>query len=135
MRTSTQSITIEAAPKDVFAFVADPANLTKWAIGFAKEIRQENGTWIVTTGSGGEVAVRHVTNAELGVVDGYMSPAPGVEFLGGAQRVVPNGDGAEYVFTMFQPLGMPDEVFEQQIAELGRELVVLKAHIETACPL
>lgn len=135
MRTSTQSITIEAAPVDVFAFVADPANLPKWAIGFAKEIRQEDGTWIVTTGSGGEVAIRHVTDAEFGVVDGYMSPAPGVEMLGGAQRVVPNESGAEYVFTMFQPPGMPDEVFEQQIAELGRELVVLKAHLETDCPL
>ncbi len=62
MRTSTQSITIKATPGNVFAFVADPENLPKWAIGFAKKIRQ-------------------------------------------------------------------------QIAELGRELVVLKAHLETACPL
>lgn len=135
MRTSTQSITIEATPDDVFAFVANPANLPKWAIGFAKRIHQAEGAWIVTTASGAEVTIRHDANAEFRVVDGYMSPVPGVEMLGGAQRVVPNGDGAEYVFTMFQPSGMPDEVFELQIAELGRELVVLKAHLETACPL
>jgi hypothetical protein len=126
---------IEAAPRNVFEFVADPQNLPKWAIGFAKAVRAEEGAWIVTTGSGAEIGVRHVTNAELGVVDGYMSPAAGVEMLGGAQRVIPNGDGAEYVFTMLQPRGMPDEVFESQVAELGRELVVLKAHLETACPL
>lgn len=135
MRTSTQSVTIESAPEHVFEFVADPANLPKWAIGFCKQIRQEeDGTWIVTTGSGDEIAIRTASSPELGVVDSYMSPAPGVE-VPAATRVVPNGVGAEYVFTMFQPPGMPDEVFEQQIAELGRELVVLKAHLESACPL
>jgi hypothetical protein len=49
--------------------------------------------------------------------------------------VVPNGDGADYVFTMVQAAGMPDEVFDAQAEELARELTVLKAHLETACPL
>jgi hypothetical protein len=30
---------------------------------------------------------------------------------------------------------IPDEVFEAQAAELERELTVLKAHLETSCPL
>ena len=30
---------------------------------------------------------------------------------------------------------MADEVFDAQVAELARELTVLKAHLETACPL
>lgn len=134
MRTNTQSIAIEAPAEHVFEFVADLEQLPRWAIGFAKEIRRENGSWLVKTGSGDEIAIRAVTDRELGVVDYHMSPAPGVEFPA-VTRVVPNGDGAEYVFTMFQPPGMPDEVFEQQIAELGRELVVLKANVESACPL
>lgn len=96
MRTSARSITIEAAPEHVFAFVADPANLPKWAIGFCKQIRQEDGSWIVTTERGDEIAIRIVTSAELGVVDSYMSPAPSVE-IPPAIRVVPNGDGAEHV--------------------------------------
>jgi hypothetical protein len=134
MRTNTQSITIEARPQHVFEFVVDLEKLPRWAIGFAKEIRRDNGSWLVRTGSGDEVAIRAVADSELGVVDFHMSPVPGVEFPA-ATRVLPNEDGAEYVFTMFQPLGMPDEAFEQQIAELGRELVVLKANIESACPL
>ena len=36
---------------------------------------------------------------------------------------------------MHQGDGMPDEVFDAQVAELARELLVLKAHLETACPL
>ena len=61
-RHDTQTIDIAADPAFVLGFIAEGSNLPKWAIGFAKKIRQ-------------------------------------------------------------------------QIAELGRELVVLKAHLETACPL
>jgi len=134
MRTSTQSVRIEAGPGQVFELVSDLARLPRWAIGFAKDIRQENGQWLVTTGSGDEVSIRVEADAALGVVDYFMSPAPGEE-LAARTRVIPNEDGAEYVFTMFQPPGMPEEVFESQIAELGRELTVLKAYAESACPL
>ena len=51
-RTNTQSISIASAPDKVFAFVADPEKLPVWAIGFCKEIREEDGRWIVTTPSG-----------------------------------------------------------------------------------
>ena len=134
MRTNTQSISIDAAPEQVFDLVSDPARLPDWAIGFAKTVRRENGGWIVTTGSGEDVPVRVETDARLGVVDYTMSPAPGLE-LPARTRVVPNEQGAEYVFTMFQPPGMPDEAFDAQLAELGRELIVLKARAESACPL
>lgn len=134
MRTSTHSITIAARPEDVFAFVADPEKLPTWAIGFAKGIRRENGGWLVRTGSGQELPIRVDADTERGTVDYHMSLAPGVE-VPATTRVVPNGDGAEYVFTMFQPPELPAEVFEAQIAELARELVVLKAHVESSCPL
>ena len=134
MRTSTQSVRIDTGPGQVFELVSDLARLPRWAIGFAKDIRQENGHWLVTTGSGDEVSIRVEADAALGVVDYFMSPAPGEE-LPARTRVLPNEDGAEYVFTMFQPPGMPDEVFAAQAEELGRELVVLKARLESSCPL
>jgi hypothetical protein len=134
MRTSTQSIRIEADPGQVFELVSDLSRLPRWAIGFAKEIRRKNGEWIVTTGSGAEVPIRVQADAALGVVDYLMSPGSGEE-LPARTRVLPNETGAEYVFTMFQPPGMPEEAFEAQIAELGRELTVLKAYAESACPL
>ena len=49
--------------------------------------------------------------------------------------MIETGGGATYVFTMLQAAGMPDEAFAQQVSELSRELVVLKAHLESACPL
>jgi hypothetical protein len=88
----------------------------------------------VTTASGDEIAVRAVTDRDLGVVDYLMCPVGGIEFPA-ATRVIETGDGATYVFTMLQAAGMSDEAFAQQASELGRELVVLKAHLESACPL
>jgi carbon monoxide dehydrogenase subunit G len=133
MRTSTQTIEIAARPEDVFAFVADPEALPRWAIGFAKAIRRNGDGWMVTTASGDELPLRVETNDASGVVDFHMGPAGAT--VPAASRVVANGSGSAYVFTMFQPHEMPEELFEAQIAVLGRELIVLKANLESACPL
>lgn len=137
LRSDTRAITIEADAKEVFAFVADPENLPRWAVGFCRAIRPDPGTpdrWIVTTVQG-EVAVRYVTDAALGAIDFYLCPTPGME-LPAFSRVVPNGDGAEYVFTQFQASEMPDDVFEGQVRALVEELQVLRGLImaRAACP-
>jgi hypothetical protein len=133
MRSDTQIISIDTAPQRVVAFLADPMNLPRWAVGFAKGVRQEGGRWLVTTG-GGEMAVRIEAGASSGIVDFFLSPAPGVEVLA-ASRVVPNGAGSEYVFTQFQAPGMPDDAFDTSVAALAHELTVLRALLEVECPL
>lgn len=134
MRSNTQHITINVDPRTLFDFLADPNNLPRWAVGFCRAIRRDGDHWFVQT-SQGEVAVRYVTHADLGVVDFSLSPAPGIE-VDAFSRIVPNGDGAEYVFTQFQAPGMPDEAFEAQVSALKEELVVLRAlmHAQAACP-
>ncbi len=134
MRSNTQHITINVDHRTLFEFLADPNNLPRWAVGFCRAIRRDGDHWFVQT-SQGEVAVRYVTHADLGVVDFYLSPAPGIE-VDAFSRIVPNGDGAEYVFTQFQAPGMPDEAFEAQVSALKEELVVLRAlmHAQAACP-
>lgn len=134
MRASTQSITIAAPPEAVFAVVADLAKLPSWAIGFARGIRRDGGEWLVRTSGGREIPIRVEADAGRGTVDYFMRVEPGAE-VPAATRVVPNDPGAEYVFTMFQPPGLPDDAFEAQIDELARELTVLKARVESSCPL
>lgn len=133
MRSNTEHVTINASPGHLFEFLADPNNLPKWAVGFCRAIRRDGDRWCVQT-SQGEVMVRYVTHPDLGVVDFYICPAPGIE-MAAFSRVVPNGDGAEYVFTQFQAPGMPDDVFEAQVSALKEELVVLRAlmHAQAAC--
>lgn len=42
------------------------------------------------------------------------------------------GQGVEFVFTMFQFDGMPDEVWHGQMEELSRELARLKQAVEAS---
>jgi hypothetical protein len=133
MRSDTQTVTIGAAPKEVLRFVGAGDNLPRWAIGFAKSVRPGTSGWIVTSGQG-EVPIAIAVDEEAGTVDFRMEPAPGIEATAYA-RVVPNGDGAEFIFTQMQQPGVPDDVFGQLAAAVGHELVALKALVEVECPL
>jgi hypothetical protein len=133
MRSDTRAISIRAKSDQVMNFLADPKNLPRWAVGFAKGVRQEGDRWLVTTG-GGEMGIRIVAERSLGVLDFYMSPAPGIEAMA-ASRVIPAGDDVAYVFTQFQALDMPDDVFAKNVRALAHELTVLKALLEIECPL
>jgi hypothetical protein len=133
MNANTQTVSIRTTPDKLLKFIANPANLPRWAVGFAKSIRSENGRWLVMTGSG-EVGVRVEADERSGVVDFVILPAPGVEARA-ASRVVPRGEECEYVFTQLQAPGMPDEVFAKNVQAVAHELAVLKALLEVECPL
>lgn len=134
MRTHVASIEISSTVDDVAAFVADGDKLPIWAIGFAKAVERDGDGWLVTTASGERVALRVDADLARGVVDYVMRPAPDV-VVTAATRAVATPDGAMYTFVMVQAPGIPGDVFDGQVAELERELTVLKAHLETACPL
>jgi hypothetical protein len=135
LRTATRAVSIDADPALVYAFVADPANLPTWAVGFCQAIRRdaESDRWIATTAHG-DMPIRYVTTNSAGTIDFHFSPSPGVE-IAAFSRVIPNGNGAEYVFTQLQSAGMPDDVFEAQTHALSEELQVLRGvvHARAAC--
>lgn len=133
MRADTKAISIEAEPEKVFRFVADPAQLPRWAVGFAKAVRRDGDGWLVVT-SGGEIPVRVRADPASGVVDFVMAPEPGVEITAWS-RVLARGGGAEYVFTQVQPPGMPADAFARSAAAVAHELTALKALLEVDCPV
>jgi hypothetical protein len=133
MRSDTQTITINAAPKAVIEFVGNGQNLPKWAIGFAKAVRPANDRWIVTTGQG-ELALTIDVHEPTGTVDFCIEPAPGIEATAYA-RAVPNGEGTEFLFTQLQHPGISDEMFGQLVQAVSHELIALRALLEVSCPL
>jgi hypothetical protein len=133
MKSDTKTITVERDYETVYAFVVNPENLPIWAKGFARSIRRAGEAWLIETPHGEQLNLRYITDAKFGIVDFYISPAPGVEFVV-PSRVVPNGTGAEYIFTQFQLASMPDTVFEGQVRTLTQELAILKNTLEVACP-
>jgi len=135
MRADTQTITVPASPDDAFAFLADPENLPRWAVGFARRIRREGEAWLVQTAHG-EMPIRIEAAAARGTIDFHMTVVPEVETVA-YSRVVPNDAGAEYVFTQFQLPDMTDEVFATQRAALAEELAILPIlfRAQAACPI
>lgn len=51
-----------------------------------------------------------------------------------ALRVVPNGDGAEVMFTLLRQPGMDDTAFESDAAHIARDLETLKQLMEEETP-
>lgn len=133
MRADTKTVSIDAPVEQVVAFLGDPRNLPRWAVGFAKAVHETADGWVVETGAG-VMGIRIDSDVRRGIVDFRMAPAPGVEVLA-ASRVVPRGTRSEFVFTQFQAPGMPDDVFAMNIQALTHELAVLKALLEVECPL
>lgn len=134
MRTDTQAIRLSASPAEAFRFLADPATLPQWAVGFARAVRQDGTGWTVRTAHG-EVRLRLETDAGTGIIDYHMTPAGGPDAVA-YSRLLPVGDHTDYVFTQVQPDGMPDAVFDAQIQALAEELRILRSifRARAACP-
>ena len=124
----TRSISIAASPSAVFSFLADARNLPRWAPGFAGAVRPDGDRWVVTSG-GTELAIVVRADAERGTVDLLAGPA----FDRGAwSRVLPNGSGSEYVFTLFFPDGTPAEAIENQMRVVEEELQTVRSLVEVS---
>jgi len=113
----------------VYGFVSIPENLPKWATGLCKSVRKSNGDWIVDTPQG-PMKVRFVEKNDFGVLDHYVTVAPGVEVYVPI-RVLPNGSGSEVIFTLFRSPDMSDEKYAEDIGLVERDLRTLKKILES----
>jgi len=128
LKSRTLSVSINCDPKKLYEFVSNPENLPKWAKMFCRSIKKSNGGWIVETPQG-PVNVRLSKRNDFGILDHYVSPAPGVEVFV-PMRVVPNGSGSEVLFTVFQPGDMSDEKYAEDIRWVEQDLHHLKSIME-----
>ena len=128
MKSRTLSITIDASPERVYAFVADPLNLPKWAAGLGRSISKIDGRWMVETPNG-VVTVEFAPKNALGVLDHTVTLPDGARvYL--PIRVVANGAGAELVFVLFQTPQMSEAQFEQDAGMVAADLRTLKKLLE-----
>src|SRR4051794_7542461 len=121
-RSETRTIAIAAAPDAVLDYVGDARTLPEWAPGFTGSVRAEGEHWRV---DGGLIDVR--VSRERGTVDivSVSNPARGVY-----TRVLPNGEGSQYLFTQFFPDAMPEADVDRQLAVVEGELRAVRAACE-----
>lgn len=123
------SITIARPADEVYAFAANPANLPRWAAGLARsDIRKDGDEWIAEAPFG-EVRIRFAARNPFGVMDHAVALESGQVFRN-PMRVVPNGQGSEFVFTLFRQPGMSDEQFEADRQAVETDLRELKRILE-----
>src|SRR5262245_15418478 len=105
------SVDIEVPPAEVYAFASDPRNLPRWATGLSDgTIEEVNDVWVATAPMG-TVRIRFAAPNDLGVLDHDVTLESGVT-VHNPMRVVPNGDGSEVTFALFQLPGVTDEALE-----------------------
>ncbi|HEU4748923.1 MAG TPA: SRPBCC family protein [Gemmatimonadaceae bacterium] len=123
------SIYIARGPTEVYEFASDPKNLPRWAAGLARsEVRKDGDDWIADAPFG-QVRVRFVQRNSLGVMDHDVTLDSGVT-IHNPMRVVPHGDGSEFVFTLIRQPGMSDARFIEDKAAVENDLKTLKALLE-----
>jgi uncharacterized protein YndB with AHSA1/START domain len=119
---------IEAPPERVYAFVADPRNLPRWAPNFGHEITPADGHWVMHT-EAGPVPVRFAPDNDLGVLDHWVRLPAGE--LHNPVRVVGHGTGSVITFTLFRQEGWTDAQFDEDAGLVAADLARLKALLES----
>ncbi len=115
--------------REVYAFMADYEKMPLWASGLSSGLTRDGEDWIAP-GPLGNARVRFVAGNDYGVVDHLVTLEDGRQ-VQNALRVVPNGDGAEVMFTLLRQPGMSDAQFADDTAWVEKDLATLKSILET----
>lgn len=121
-------ITIERNWRDVYAFAAKPENILLWASGLAAGLEADGEDWVVH-GTLGNARVRFTPLNDLGVLDHFVTLETGPP-VHNALRVIPNGSGAEVVFTLLRQPGISKEQFDSDADWVQKDLIALKKRLE-----
>ena len=130
MKTQTISVCIAVPAERVYAFAGNPANLPLWAPSFFKSVELIDGVWVVQSPIG-RVTFAFVPPNDLGVLDHTVTLPTGQKFTS-RMRVIPNGEGSELLFTLFQEEGMSDQQFQDDAVLVLSDLQTLRRVLEAA---
>lgn len=122
------SVSIERDWREVYDFASIPENFQRWAAGLGRRFEKIGDEWAAADPDGRAIRIRFTPPNAFGVLDHTVSSDIGQSQ--NAMRVVPNGTGAEVMFTLLRTPNMTDEVFSADAAAIKRDLEALKALLE-----
>ena len=124
----TLSIRIERDAGEVYAFASQPENMPRWAAGLGSTVTRDGEAWVVQTPQG-RLRLDFARPNAFGVLD-HSVTLPDGSGVDVPMRVVPNGSGAEVLFTLFRQPGMSAEAFERDAGLVRADLATLKRLME-----
>lgn len=122
------TLAIEKPADEVYAFASHPQHLTQWAAGIGTQITPDGDRWRLST-PGGDAFLRFEPANPHFVLDHWVTTPAGQEVYV-PMRVVPNGDGCQVVFVLYQQPGMNEDQFAQDAQLVENDLKTLKALLE-----
>jgi hypothetical protein len=123
------SIYIDCPPTEVYEFASDPRHLPLWAAGLARsKVTRDGDDWVVEAPFG-KAKVKFAPNNPFGVLDHDVQLDSGVT-VHNPMRVVPHGEGSEFLFTLIRQPGMSDDKFKQDKEAVQKDLKTLKGLLE-----
>ena len=125
----TVAVSIDRDWREVYDFVSIPQNFPAWAAGLGKGFEGSGEEWQAEDPDGRTIRIRFSPRNEYGVVDHTVVAGEGPETYN-AMPVVPNGTGAEVVFTVVRMPGTTEEAFAADAAAVERDLKALKNLLE-----
>ncbi|MFF3915949.1 SRPBCC family protein [Streptomyces sp. NPDC001852] len=126
----TKTVSIDRPCEEVYAFLADPANWPEWAVVNVRSIEPTDDPdwWLMSTPIG-PARLRLRAHAEFGILDhDYVDD---VASWSVPARVIPNGDGAEFMITFHRPPSLTEAFFKEQTDLVDTELAALKRVLES----
>lgn len=128
MKARIVHITIGRDWREVYTFAAKPENMPLWASGLSSGLEPDGTDWI-TSGPLGSARVTFSPPNDFGVLDHLVTMESGLK-VHNALRVVPNGDGAEVMFTLLKLPDMSEEQFAADADWVKKDLESLKKIME-----
>jgi len=123
------SIFIARNPVEVYEFASDPRNLPQWAAGLARsQVSRDGDDWIMDAPSG-KARVKFAARNALGVMDHDVKLESGIT-VHNPMRVIPHGEGSEFLFTLIRQPGISDDQFANDKAAVEKDLKTLKDILE-----
>ena len=130
MKSQTISVFIAVPAPRVYEFAANPAHLPLWVPSFCKSVELVDGEWVVQSPAG-RVVFTFVPPNDFGVLD-HTVTLPSGQKLTNYMRVIPNGEGSEVLFALFQQEGMTDQQFQEDAGMVLSDLQTLRRVLEAA---
>lgn len=129
-RSETLSVTIRAPFDTAWEFISNPQNLHLWTVDFALSAPTKRGDIYRVETPRGTLDLFVKANRETGTIDFHFGRDG--NFRRSPSRLVAVDGGVLYIFTQFEPENAAAGLFEQLVANVARELHILKERLESA---
>ena len=130
LEARTLSVSVDRPWQDLFEAIWRPEIFPCWASGLSQSSLRREGTSWRAEGPEGAVMIRFTDHNAFGIMDHVVTLASGAD-IHVPMRVVPNGNGAEVLLTLFRQPSMSAEKFAADADWVRRDLQRLKAQFET----